>query len=130
MSTVVSSRDELKQQIQHLLAEDLLAVNALLERQFRNPNMFVQDVAQHVGRFQGKRIRPILTLLSARLYSLSQSSRENAYRLAAVAEMIHTATLVHDDVIDDADLRAGQHDPCGDKENPRNDDRYHRKRIE
>ena len=45
MSTVVSSRDELKQQIQHLLAEDLLAVNALLERQFRNPNMFVQDVA-------------------------------------------------------------------------------------
>lgn len=105
MSTVVSSRDELKQQIQHLLAEDLLAVNALLERQFRNPNMFVQDVAHHVGRFQGKRIRPILTLLSARLYSLTQSSRENAYRLAAVVEMIHTATLVHDDVIDDADLR-------------------------
>ena len=105
MSTVVSSRDELKQQIQHLLAEDLLAVNALLERQFRNPNMFVQDVAQHVGRFQGKRIRPILTLLSAKLYSLSHSARENAYRLAAVVEMIHTATLVHDDVIDDADLR-------------------------
>ena len=105
MSTVVSSRNELKQQIQHLLADDLLAVNALLERQFRNPNMFVQDVAQHVGRFQGKRIRPILTLLSAKLCAPSQPARENAYRLAAVVEMIHTATLVHDDVIDDSDLR-------------------------
>ena len=105
MSTVLSSRNELKQQIQHLLAEDLLAVNALLEQQFRNPNMFVQDVAQHVGRFQGKRIRPILTLLSAKLFSLTQAAAENAHRLAAVVEMIHTATLVHDDVIDDADLR-------------------------
>ncbi|MFO0999673.1 MAG: hypothetical protein U0936_05000 [Planctomycetaceae bacterium] len=53
MSTVVSSRDELKQQIQQLLAEDCWPSTPLLERQFRNPNMFVQDVAQHVGRFQG-----------------------------------------------------------------------------
>ena len=105
MSAVVSNREELKQQIHRLLGDDLSAVNSILERQFRNPNMFVQDIAQHVSRFQGKRIRPILTLLSARLFPLSGSQTENAYRLAAVVEMIHTATLVHDDVIDDSDMR-------------------------
>ena len=105
MSLVVADRDELKQQIQRLLEADLFAVNLLLERQFRNPNMFVQDVAQHVSRFQGKRIRPILALLSARLFSPGPEAVTKAHMLAAVVEMIHTATLVHDDVIDDADLR-------------------------
>lgn len=105
MSVVVSDRDELKQQIQQLLMGDLHSVHMLLESQFRNPNMFVQDVAQHVSHFQGKRIRPILTLLSARLFDYSSVAQSHAQRLAAVVEMIHTATLVHDDVIDDADLR-------------------------
>lgn len=105
MPVVVSNRDELKQKILQLIAADLNAVNSLLERQFRNPNMFVQDVAEHVTRFQGKRLRPILTLLSAKLFNLSGAARDNVYRLAAVVEMIHTATLVHDDVIDDADQR-------------------------
>lgn len=105
MSAVVSNREELKHQIHRLLGEDLRAVHGILEQQFRNPNVFVGDVAQHVSRFQGKRIRPILTLLSARAVDASQRASETAHRLAAVVEMIHTATLVHDDVIDDADLR-------------------------
>ncbi len=105
MTTVVENRDELKQRIQLLLAADLVAVNALLSRQFRNPNMFVQDVASHVSRFQGKQIRPILTLLSAEVFAPAVAARDNVHRLAAVVEMIHTATLVHDDVIDDASLR-------------------------
>ena len=105
MATVVSDRDGLKQRILQLLASDLASVNTLLHEQFRNPNMFVQDVAEHVGRYQGKQIRPILTLLSAQLFHPSSAARENVHRLAAVVEMIHTATLVHDDVIDDASLR-------------------------
>lgn len=105
MTTVATDREELKQQIQQLLATDLAAVNSILSRQFRNPNMFVQDVAQHVSRFQGKQIRPIMTLLSAQLFEPAAAARENVHRLAAVVEMIHTATLVHDDVIDDASLR-------------------------
>lgn len=105
MTVVVSSRDELKHQIQQQLSADLQAVNAVLKRQFRNPNEFVQDVTKHVSRFQGKQIRPILTLLSAKLFNSSGMVSENTIRLAAVVEMIHTATLVHDDVIDDADLR-------------------------
>jgi octaprenyl-diphosphate synthase len=105
MAVAVPNRDELKQQIQQRLSADLEAVDALLKRQFRNPNMFVQDVAQHVSRFQGKRIRPILTLLSAKLFDSDRAASDNTVRLAAVVEMIHAATLVHDDVIDDADLR-------------------------
>jgi octaprenyl-diphosphate synthase len=105
MSVVVANRDELKQRIQHLLAADLTSVNDLLRRQFRNPNMFVQDIAQHVSRFQGKQIRPILALLSGRLFHPPAIARDHVHRLAAVVEMIHTATLVHDDVIDDAGLR-------------------------
>ena len=105
MSVVVANRDELKQRIHHLLAADLAAVNALLQRQFRNPNVFVQDVAQHVSRFQGKQIRPILALLSAQLFHPTSAARDHVHRLAAVVEMIHTATLIHDDVIDDASLR-------------------------
>ena len=105
MSVTLSNRDALKEQIHTLIGDDLVAVNAMLARQFRNPNMFVQDVAQHVSRFQGKQIRPILTLLSARMFDGFESGKENVHRLAAVVEMIHTATLVHDDVIDDSELR-------------------------
>ena len=105
MSVTLSNRDSLKEQIHALIGEDLDAVNALLKRQFRNPNMFVQDVAQHVSRFRGKQIRPVLTLLTARMCDGFDSGRETVHRLAAVVEMIHTATLVHDDVIDDAEMR-------------------------
>jgi len=105
MSATASQRDLLKQQIHTLLASDLRAVQTMLTQQFSNPNMFVQDVAQHVSRFQGKQIRPILTLLSAKACGASPAQMPNVVRLAAVVEMIHSATLVHDDVIDDADLR-------------------------
>ena len=105
MSVTMSNRDALKAQIHALIGDDLVAVNALLARQFRNPNMFVQDVAQHVSRFQGKQIRPVVTMLAARMFAGFESGRETAHRLAAVVEMIHTATLVHDDVIDDAEMR-------------------------
>lgn len=105
MSATLSNRDALKAQILTLIGDDLTAVNAMLARQFRNPNMFVQDVAQHVSRFRGKQIRPVLTLLTARMCDGFDSGRETVHRLAAVVEMIHTATLVHDDVIDDAEMR-------------------------
>jgi len=105
MTVIETARARLKQRIVDVLAEDLAAVRYELSRQFRSPSMFVQDVAEHVSRFQGKQIRPILLLLSARLSGVSASERRRAAVLAAVVEMIHAATLVHDDVIDDADLR-------------------------
>lgn len=105
MTVAETTRNQLKQQIQELLGDDLSAVRQLLQVQFRSPSMFVQDVAEHVSRFQGKQIRPILTLLSARVCTASPEQLRKARQLAAVVEMIHAATLVHDDVIDDSDMR-------------------------
>ncbi|MCA9033919.1 MAG: polyprenyl synthetase family protein [Planctomycetaceae bacterium] len=109
MASTTLTKETLREQLQLAIGDDLAAVNQVLLNQFRNPNEFVAEVCEHVARFQGKRIRPILVLLSSRLCSEPQKptdkTRELSQKLAAVVELIHTATLVHDDVIDDADLR-------------------------
>lgn len=105
MTVAESARNQLKQQLTDLLGPDLELVRDVLSREFRSPSSFVQDVASHVIRFQGKQFRPVLVLLSARLCGLPPENTLKACQLAAVVEMIHAATLVHDDVIDDADLR-------------------------
>jgi octaprenyl-diphosphate synthase len=105
MTVAESIRNHLKQQLTDLLGPELEQVRAVLRREFRSPSSFVQDVARHVSLFQGKQFRPVLVLLSARLCDLPQRNVTKACQLAAVVEMIHAATLVHDDVIDDSDLR-------------------------
>ena len=107
MTTISPSSEDLKLQVATLLQDDLQAVQDGLLRQFRNRSEFIQDVADHTSRFRGKQIRPILTLLCSRLGTPAPDSqtREMARLFGIVVEMIHAATLVHDDVIDDADLR-------------------------
>ena len=61
-------------------------------------------ITQYVLRQKGKQIRPILVLLSARMCG---GITERSYRAAALVELMHSATLVHDDVVDDADMRRG-----------------------
>src|SRR6476661_5344760 len=65
----------------------------------------VNTVAAHILNSGGKRIRPLLLLLSARL--CGYTGREH-HQLGSLVEFIHTATLLHDDVVDDADIRRGQ----------------------
>ncbi len=99
---------DLKQALQQHLADDLRAVNEILNHRLRSSSGFVNDVTRHVSRFRGKQIRPMLLLLTHRMMAgddASAAGNHNAATLAAVVEMIHTATLVHDDVIDDADTR-------------------------
>lgn len=93
----------LKAAIVEYLKDDLAAVNDLLCQKLRSASPFVNDVTQHVGRFRGKQIRPILLLLTSRM--LNGSACRNATVLATVVEMIHMATLVHDDVVDGAETR-------------------------
>ncbi|PIU45455.1 MAG: polyprenyl synthetase [Ignavibacteriales bacterium CG07_land_8_20_14_0_80_59_12] len=64
----------------------------------------VDTVARYLVKQKGKRIRPILVLLSA---SVSGGINESTYRAASLVEILHTATLVHDDVVDNADTRRG-----------------------
>ena len=88
-----------------LLREDLLAVEREFGRQSESEVAVVQDIAQYLISGGGKRIRPLLLLLSAKALGFGGVSR---IRLGAVVEMLHTATLVHDDIIDEADTRRGK----------------------
>jgi octaprenyl-diphosphate synthase len=88
--------------VEKLLGRELQEVEAVFRAELESANPYVTDVFAHVSRFRGKRLRPMLLLLSAA--ATGGVKREHRI-LAAVIEMIHTATLVHDDVLDDADTR-------------------------
>lgn len=81
----------------------------LVEEEFRknaaSPILTVSEISRYLQKAGGKRIRPVLVLLSSKMVGFNG---EAAVRLASVVEMIHTATLVHDDIIDDAKTRRGQ----------------------
>jgi len=103
MNASTLSAIDLKKQLLDHLQGDLQAVNDVMQRQLKTRSSFVSDVTQHVSRFQGKQIRPMLLLLTSRM--ISGRVDRNAAMLAAAVEMIHLATLVHDDVIDEAETR-------------------------
>ena len=87
------------------LAADLLAVDAVIRQRLNSDVVLVRTVAEHIIAGGGKRLRPILVILSAG--ALGYRGKHH-YQLAAVVEFIHTATLLHDDVVDASDLRRGQ----------------------
>jgi octaprenyl-diphosphate synthase len=88
-----------------LLKDDLAAVEHEFALQSNSPVAVVTDIATYLMAGGGKRIRPLLLLLSARALNCKDESR---IRLGAVVEMLHTATLVHDDIIDEASTRRGR----------------------
>ncbi|HEX5319075.1 MAG TPA: polyprenyl synthetase family protein, partial [Stellaceae bacterium] len=88
-----------------LLKGDLERVNALIVARMHSPVALIPQLAGHIVSAGGKRLRPMLTLASARLCGY-RGDRHLA--LAAAVEFIHTATLLHDDVVDASDLRRGR----------------------
>ncbi|MEM1431138.1 MAG: polyprenyl synthetase family protein [Pseudomonadota bacterium] len=89
-----------------LLAPELEAVNTLIrERMASKHAPRIPEVSAHLIEAGGKRLRPMLTLASARL---SGYEGDNHIRLAATVEFIHTATLLHDDVVDESGQRRGR----------------------
>jgi len=84
------------------IQEDLDRVEDLLREQVSSRSPFVDRLAKHGFRLGGKRLRPALVLLSARACGLLKPDH---HLLAAAVELIHTATLVHDDVLDEATMR-------------------------
>jgi octaprenyl-diphosphate synthase len=87
-----------------LVADDLKACNALIIDRMQSPVELIPQLAGYIIAAGGKRLRPVLTLASARLCGYG-GDRHQA--LAACVEFIHTATLLHDDVVDESDLRRG-----------------------
>ena len=99
---VAGGTGDLLAQVQTLIGRDLAEVEQIFSRELESWHPYVTDVLAHIGSFRGKRLRPMLLLLSAQ----AAGEIEHSHRvLAAVVEMIHTATLVHDDVLDDATTR-------------------------
>ena len=88
-----------------LLRDDLAAIEQEFTRQSASDVDVITDIAQYLMAGGGKRIRPLLLLLSSKALGCTSHSR---IRLGAVVEMLHTATLVHDDIIDEAATRRGR----------------------
>lgn len=88
-----------------LLKPDLERVNRLIVERMHSPVSLVAELAGHIVSAGGKRLRPMLTLACARLCGYDG---DRHVALAAVVEFIHTATLLHDDVVDDSRLRRGR----------------------
>ncbi len=84
------------------IGEELLEVERILKRELRSPHPFVDELVRYGCLLGGKRLRPALLLLVAK--ALGNVTKEHL-TLGAVVEMIHTATLVHDDVLDEAQVR-------------------------
>lgn len=96
---------EIRSRIKELLAPiagDMEVMNRVLQAQLVDESPAVQDMTSHVGRFSGKQLRAALVLLVAE--ASGRRSSEHV-QVAAIVEMIHLATLVHDDVLDGAEVR-------------------------
>jgi octaprenyl-diphosphate synthase len=94
----------LKERVSALVGDDLLLVEAEIRRELDSPVGLIQKMGSYIAGAGGKRLRPMLLLLAARL---AGARGARCVELACVVELLHTATLMHDDVVDQAPLRRG-----------------------
>lgn len=87
------------------IATDMEAVNTVIRQRLHSEVSLVNQIAEYIISAGGKRIRPVLVLLLANAYGYKGSAH---HELAAVVEFIHTATLLHDDVVDESSMRRGR----------------------
>jgi len=92
-------------EIQALIADDMDAVNTLIQDSLTSDVVLINQLSHYIINNGGKRLRPMLALLSARACGYS---RQQHIDIAAIIEFIHTATLLHDDVVDESDMRRGK----------------------
>ena len=88
----------------HTFRDDLAAVETEIRRHLHSDAALIPEVGKHLLDGGGKRVRPLLLLLSARLCGYRG---KGLYTLASIIEYLHTASLLHDDVVDMAQLRRG-----------------------
>ncbi len=91
--------------IKTLMADDMNAVDAVIQQRLSSEVVLVNQLSHYIVNSGGKRLRPLLSLLSSRAYGYQG---EHHHTLAAIIEFIHTATLLHDDVVDESDMRRGR----------------------
>ncbi|WP_221075927.1 octaprenyl diphosphate synthase [Agarivorans aestuarii] len=91
--------------IKKLSDQDMSAVNELIFKELESDVALINQISFYIVNSGGKRIRPLLTVLAARALGYSQDQH---IKLAAIIEFIHTSTLLHDDVVDESELRRGK----------------------
>jgi octaprenyl-diphosphate synthase len=89
-----------------LLAGDVAAVDAIIHDRLASQAAVIPAIGEHLVNAGGKRLRPMLTLAAAKMFGAS--GHDGAQKLSAAVEFIHTATLLHDDVVDESKKRRGQ----------------------
>ena len=95
---------ELQKIVTAPIRENLIRFEEVYRESLHSDVKLINTIIRYISRKKGKQLRPRLCLLSA---GLCGEPNENTYRAAALIEMIHVATLIHDDVVDDANLRRG-----------------------
>lgn len=93
------------QEINQLAHSDMLAVNELIQQQVNSDVSLINQLGFYIVNSGGKRLRPLLTVLAARAVNIQN---EQHHILATIIEFIHTATLLHDDVVDESTMRRGR----------------------
>ena len=91
--------------IKQLLAPDMSVVDSVIHARLHSEVALINQVSAYITNSGGKRLRPALVVLSAKAFGYAGKHHHN---LAAVVEFIHTATLLHDDVVDESELRRGR----------------------
>ena len=102
--TTKDSDDLSIDEIYQLIGDDLSAVNLLIKKRLHSEVALINQLSNYIIYSGGKRLRPVLVLLSARAFGYEGSQHTN---LAGIVEFIHTATLLHDDVVDASNKRRG-----------------------
>jgi octaprenyl-diphosphate synthase len=93
------------QQIQAAVAKEMAAVNALIRHRLSSDVALINEISEHIIAAGGKRLRPVLAVVAAQAL---EAKGVGHTKLAAIIEFIHTATLLHDDVVDESNLRRGR----------------------
>ncbi len=93
------------QDVYTLIAADRQAVDELIKKRLHSEVVLINQIGHYIVNSGGKRLRPVLLLLTARAFGYEGTDH---HELAAVVEFIHTATLLHDDVVDGSELRRGK----------------------
>ena len=93
------------EEIRQLAHADMLAVNELIQQQVNSDVSLINQLGFYIVNSGGKRLRPLLTVLAAKAVNIQNNQH---HTLAAIIEFIHTATLLHDDVVDESTMRRGR----------------------
>ncbi len=91
--------------IQSSIADDMISVDEVIRKSLHSEVILINQVADYIINSGGKRLRPALVLMSAGLFGQIKAAH---HELAAIVEFIHTATLLHDDVVDESSMRRGR----------------------